>query len=102
MPVAGGIDNDWYLAQNGQQYTLQVLALSSEAAARDFVRAQGSEYRYYRKVYQGKPLHVITVGAFPSQAAAKAAIENLPATVRKAKPWARPFAGIQQEIAQSR
>lgn len=100
--VATELDSDWYLAQNGKQYALQVLALSTEAAARDFVRAQGSQYRYYRKLHQGKPLYVVTMGTFPSQAAARAAIANLPATVREAKPWARPFAGIQQEIAQSR
>ena len=94
--------NDWYMAQTGQQYALQVVAVSSETAAREFVREQGSEYRYYRKLHQGKPLFVVTTGSFATQAAAKAAIAGLPAKVREAKPWARPFAGIQQEITQNR
>lgn len=73
--------------------------MSSEQAARDFVRELGSDYRYYRKVQQGKALFVVTTGSFADQASAKAAIAKLPAKVRDGKPWARSFAGIQQEIA---
>lgn len=94
-----GPSTDWYLSQTGQRYALQVLAVSSEQAARDFVRELGSDYRYYRKVQQGKALFVVTTGSFADQASAKAAIAKLPAKVRDGKPWARSFAGIQQEIA---
>lgn len=41
---------------------------------------------------------MVTTGSFADQAAAKAAIDGLPAKVRAGKPWARSFAGIQQEI----
>lgn len=98
LPTPQAPSVDWYLAQSAQHYALQVLAVSSEQAARDFVRELGSEYRYYRKVQQGKALFVVTTGSFADQAAAKAAIDGLPAKVRAGKPWARSFAGIQQEI----
>ena len=94
-----GASTDWYLSQSAQHYTLQVLAVSSEPAARDFVKELGSDYRYYRKVQQGKALFVVTTGSFADQAIAKAAVDKLPAKVRSGKPWARSFAGIQQEIA---
>ena len=94
-----GPSTDWYLSQSAQHYTLQVLAVSSESAARDFVKELGSDYRYYRKVQQGKALFVVTTGSFADQSIAKAAIDKLPAKVRGGKPWARSFAGIQQEIA---
>ena len=94
-----GPSTDWYLSQTGERYALQVLAVSSEQAARDFVRELGNDYRYYRKVQQGKARFVVTTGSFADQASARAAIGNLPAKVREGKPWARSFAGIQQEIA---
>jgi DamX protein len=94
-----GPSTDWYLGQSAQHYTLQVLAVSSEPAARDFVKELGADYRYYRKVQQGKALFVVTTGSFADQAIAKAAIDKLPVKVRSGKPWARSFAGIQQEIA---
>lgn len=96
--ISQGPSTDWYLSQMGQHYTLQVLAVSSEAAARDFAKELGGDYRYYRKVQQGKALFVVTTGSFADQAAAKAAIDKLPAKVRGGKPWARSFASIQQEI----
>lgn len=94
-----GPSTDWYLSQAGQRYALQVLAVSSEQAARDFVRELGSDYRYYRKVHQGKALFVVTTGSFADQASARAAIAKLPAKVRDGQPWARSFAGIHQEIS---
>ena len=94
-----GPSTDWYLSQSAEHYALQVLAVSSEQAAREFARELGADYRYYRKVQQGKALFVVTTGSFNDQAAAKAAIEKLPSKVRAGKPWARSFAGIQQEIA---
>lgn len=94
-----GPSTDWYLSQAGQRYALQVLAVSSEQAARDFVRELGGDYRYYRKIHQGKPLFVVTTGSFADQKSAKDAIDRLPEKVRAGKPWARTFAGIQREIA---
>lgn len=98
-PSVGG---DWYAAQAGSRYTLQILGARSESGAQDFVKAHGADYRYFKKQHQGKPLYVVTYGSFATRDAAQAALRTLPAKVQAGKPWPRNFAGIQQEIAQAR
>mgnify|MGYP006190000673 CR=1 FL=1 len=98
-PVAGG---DWYAAQAGSRYTLQILGARLESGAQAFVKANGADYHYFKKQHQGKPLYVVTYGSFATRDAAQAALRTLPAKVQAGKPWPRNFAGIQQEIAQAR
>ena len=75
---------------------------SSEASAQAYVKAQGGDYRYFKKDLQGKPLYVVTYGSFASRDAAVAAIKNLPAKVQAGKPWPRTVASVQQELASAR
>ncbi len=91
----------WYRSQAGTNYALQILGTRSEGSAQAFVRQQGGEYRYFKKVHQGQPLYVVTYGSFATRNAAQAAIKALPAKVQASKPWPRSFASIQQE-AQAR
>ena len=65
------------------------------------VREGGGDYRYFRKLHQGKPLYVVTYGHFATPAAAKSAVTGLPARLQAGKPWPRTFASIQQEIRQA-
>lgn len=98
--AAGGTQaNSWYAAQNKSHYTLQVLGTSTEAAARSFVSQNGAQYRYFKKMHQGKPLFVITYGSFASRDAAQAAVKTLPAKVQAGKPWPKTFASVTQEMA---
>lgn len=97
--AAGG---DWYAAQAGSRYTLQILGARLESGAQAFVKANGADYHYFKKQHQGKPLYVVTYGSFATREAAQAALRTLPAKVQAGKPWPRNFAGIQQEIAQAR
>jgi DamX protein len=96
--TAGG----WYATQAGSRFTLQILGARQESGAQAFVKAHGSEYRYFKKLHQGQPLYVVTYGSFATRDAAQAALRSLPAKVQAGKPWPRNFAGIQQEIAQAR
>jgi DamX protein len=98
-PAAGG---DWYAAQAGSRFTLQILGARLESAAQGFVKANGADYHYFKKLHEGKPLYVVTYGSFATRDAAQAALRTLPARVQAGKPWPRNFAGIQQEIAQAR
>lgn len=96
---AGGSQaNSWYAAQNKAHYTLQVLGTSTEASARSFVSQNGAQYRYFKKMHQGKPLFVITYGSFASRDAAQAAVKSLPAKVQAGKPWPKTFASVTQEM----
>ena len=92
----------WYATQAGSRFTLQILGARLESGAQAFVKAHGADYRYFKKLHQGKPLYVVTYGSFATRDAAQAALRGLPAKVQAGKPWPRNFAGIQQEIAQAR
>lgn len=98
-PAAG---SGWYAGQKPGNYVVQILGTSSEASAQAYVKAQGGDYRYFKKTLQGKPLYVITYGSFSSRDAALAAIKTLPAKVQAGKPWPRTVASVQQELAATR
>lgn len=102
-PAAGGSGSGgWYAGQKPSNYVVQILGTSSEASAQAFVKAQGGDYRYFKKNLQGKPLYVVTYGSFANRDAAVAAIKNLPAKVQAGKPWPRTVASVQQELASAR
>ncbi|VVN74784.1 SPOR domain-containing protein [Pseudomonas fluorescens] len=102
-PVAkAATGGTWYAGQAPGNYVVQILGTSSEASAQNFVKEQGGEYRYFKKVLQGKPLYVITYGNFANRDAAVAAIKALPAKVQAGKPWPRTVASVQQELATTR
>ncbi|KAF1018562.1 MAG: Cell division protein DamX [Pseudomonas sp.] len=94
--------SNWYTSQPAGHFVVQILGTSSEANAQNFVKEQGGEYRYFKKVLNGKPLYVITYGSFPTRAAADTAIKALPAKVQAGKPWPRTVASVQQELATTR
>jgi DamX protein len=93
---------DWYRGQAAGAFTVQIFGSASESGAQAFVRANGDQYRYFKKVFQGKPLYVVTYGSFASRSAALAAIKSLPAKVQAGKPWPKTFASIQQEMGATR
>ncbi|MGN8259839.1 AAA family ATPase [Pseudomonas sp. SMSB3] len=100
--AAGAGNSGWYSGQKPGNYVVQILGTSSEASAQAFVKAQGGDYRYFKKNLQGKPLYVVTYGNFANRDAAVAAIKNLPAKVQAGKPWPRTVASVQQELASAR
>ncbi|MFD2640622.1 SPOR domain-containing protein [Pseudomonas japonica] len=101
-PAGGTSGGGWYAAQAPGNYVVQILGTSSEATAQAYVKAQGGDYRYFKKNLQGKPLYVITYGSFSSRDAALNAIKALPAKVQAGKPWPRTVASVQQELAATR
>ena len=100
--AAKGAGGTWYAGQPTSNYVVQILGTSSEASAQNFVKEQGGEYRYFKKVLNGKPLYVITYGSFANRDAALSAIKALPAKVQAGKPWPRTVASVQQELATTR
>ncbi len=94
--------SDWYLAQPAGSFLLQVLGTRSEQVAKDLVRKHGEGYRYFTKLHEGKPLHVVTFGRFASRNEAVRAVERLPVALKASKPWARRFEDVQREIRAAR
>ncbi|WPN47597.1 AAA family ATPase [Pseudomonas sp. P8_241] len=101
-PAAKAAGGTWYSGQAPGNYVVQILGTSSEASAQSFVKEQGGDYRYFKKVLNGKPLYVITYGSFANRDAAVSAIKALPAKVQAGKPWPRTVASVQQELATTR
>ncbi|RON17657.1 cell division protein [Pseudomonas brassicacearum] len=101
-PAAKAAGGTWYAGQPTSNYVVQILGTSSETTAQNFVKEQGGEYRYFKKVLNGKPLYVITYGNFANRDAAVTAIKALPAKVQAGKPWPRTVASVQQELATTR
>lgn len=97
-PVSSVAQNQWYTQQTSSRYTLQVLATSSEASARNFVQKSPAQYHYFRKQHQGQALYVVTSGSFVDRAAALVGVNSLPENLRKDKPWPRSMLSIQQEL----
>lgn len=92
----------WYATQPAGNYLVQVLGTASQSKAQALVNQYGSNYRYFTKQHQGKPLYVLTYGSFANRNAAVAAIKALPAELQAGKPWVRTFASVQQENTQAR
>ncbi|MEN2395292.1 AAA family ATPase [Pseudomonas halotolerans] len=101
-PATQAAGGSWYAGQAPGSYVVQILGTSSEASAQKFVKEQGGEYRYFKKMLNGKPLYVITYGNFANRDAAVSAIKALPAKVQAGKPWPRTVASVQQELAATR
>ena len=84
------------------EFTLQLVGLSSEKSARDFIAAQVNkkDLLLFRSLRQGKDWFVVVIGRFPTSAKARQAAQDLPAAQRQASPWPREVKVIQQEIMQ--
>jgi DamX protein len=84
----------------GSHYTIQLLGVSSEKAARDYVAGQANkkELLVFKSKRQGKDWFVVITGHYPSAVQARQAIAGLPTVQRDAGPWPREIKVIQQEI----
>lgn len=81
-------------------YTIQLLGVSSETAARGYVASQSNreDLLLFRSLRQGKPWFVVVTGRFNTPADARAAIAKLPAEQRDAGPWPREIKAVQTDI----
>lgn len=88
------------LSWQANEYTIQLLGVSSEKAARDFVAEQSNrnDLLVFRSKRQGRDWFVVITGRYPSSAQARQAIARLPSGQRDAGPWPRDLKTIQNEI----
>lgn len=86
---------DWYSAQPEANYTLQLMASESRTNINAYIQQHVLPEPLARFSMQsnGRTLHVLTYGSFPSKAFAQQAAGSLPKGV---KPWARSIASIRQ------
>ncbi|NVK72781.1 MAG: AAA family ATPase [Oceanospirillaceae bacterium] len=91
---------EWWLSQNPNRYTLQLLGTYSKGAVKDFIRGQGGvdAFGYFKSKHNGKDWFVVVYGLYRNRSEAIAAAETLPKDIRDLNPWARSARGIQDDI----
>lgn len=90
------------LAWDPSEFTLQLVGLSNEKSARDFMAAQPNkkDLLLFKSLRQGKDWFVVVTGRFPTSAKARQAAQNLPSAQSQSSPWPREVKVIQSEIKQ--
>ena len=83
-------------------YIVQLLGSHSSSGAETFrnqwqSQITGSLYRY-QTTYKGKDWFVVVSGVYSSRAEARAAVNAMPASLRKQSPWVRPLGVVQKVI----
>jgi DamX protein len=98
--IGAGAQERNILSWKPSEYTIQLLGVSSEKAARDFVAAQANkkDLLVFKSKRQGKDWFVVITGRYSSSAQARQAIARLPDVQRDAGPWPRDIKTIQSEI----
>lgn len=88
------------LALPGKNYTLQLLCLNDERKVQNFIKNNKLQdtTRYYRSYFKGKHWYIVTYGNFANKDSANTALKNLPASLRKLRPWPREIANIHYSI----
>ncbi|OOZ37852.1 hypothetical protein BOW51_00130 [Solemya velesiana gill symbiont] len=92
----------WFLRQKPTDYTLQLVGLGSEAAAKKFISKHGitGSGRVFRSTLNGRPWYSVVYGVFANREAAVKGREQLPAglNINKTGVWPRSYASIQDTI----
>lgn len=101
--LTGTQDQQWVLKQNPAQFTLQLFGTHTEAGVKKFIhdnKLSGEVAYFYNKKGQNHWFSVI-YGRYPDQEQARQAIEKLPASIVRAKPWIRRFESVHTAIKAS-
>lgn len=91
---------EWWLSQNPNRYTLQLLGTYNKSTVQDFIRDQGGvdAFGYFKSKHNSKDWFVVVYGSYRTRSEAIAASESLPKDIRDLNPWARSARGIQDDI----
>lgn len=95
------LNTSWYLNQADASLVIQLLAVTQQKVSDEFIAQYNlQEHTHtYQTMRNNKMWWVVTFGNFTSLNEAKSAMANLPAQVRKNKPFYKKMSKIKQEIA---
>jgi len=90
------------LSWDESEFTLQIVGLSSEKSALEFIAAQSNkkDLLLFKTIRQGKDWYVVITGHYPNAAIARQGAKSLPESQLKATPWPRDLKTIHREIKQ--
>ena len=102
IPMAKIPDNQegWLWSQDPSHYTLQLTAGTDKKAIQTFIKRHNLTGKavFFHHLRDGKDWYILLHGSYSGYSKAKAAINQLPPAVQKAKPWARSFGAIHAEL----
>lgn len=92
--------NDWILLQNPAHYTLQVVAGENLETIDDFKKKNQlkDNIALYESLRKGKPWYGLIYDVYENKQMAAAAVDQLPPSLKRVKPWIRSLDGIQKDI----
>jgi len=92
--------HDWINKQNPKHYTLQLIGGSNRSSAISFITKHKIEKQaaIFHTLRKNKDWYSVIYRSFSSTKAAKQASSSLPTSLRKIKPWIRPFAKVQKDM----
>jgi len=92
--------NNSLLNANPENFTIQLIGLSSEKAIHAFINKNNlnNKATYFHSKLQGRDWYVLLYGQYKTSQDAKIAITKLPAAVQAEKPWVRTMANVQLSL----
>lgn len=104
VPVNGVLSEQekTILSWGESEYTLQLVGLSSEKSALEYIAVQQNkkDLLLFKSKRLGKDWFVVVTGRYSSSAKARQAAQLLPEEQKKASPWPRELGVVQREIKQ--
>jgi len=94
-------DEAWIWTQNPADYTVQLIALSSKQAIKDYIKQYSiqSEAVYFKTTRSGKALYVLLYGKYTDKKLATQAAEKLSVKIKNGKPWVRSFSAVHEMMS---
>jgi len=91
---------EWILKQDPELFAVQLLALSSLEALNKATNDLkiDADLAYYTRKKDSKTLYILIAATYPDRASAEKAVTAYPVSLRRGKPWIRPFKDIQDTI----
>ena len=86
----------WIWTQNPADYTIQLIALSTEAAIKDYRKKNiiESKSAYFKSVRDGKTLYVLIYGSYANKTSAQQDAKQLSIKINNIQPWIRNFSAV--------
>lgn len=94
---AAASTSDWLNSRDAGRYTLQLVGATDRASIEKFVTIHSisQPFAIFERQMNGRPWYSLIAGDYPDRAAAVAARERLPASLKGAGIWPRTFASVQ-------
>ncbi|MEJ6475775.1 SPOR domain-containing protein [Pseudoalteromonas piscicida] len=94
--------NAWYLSRSDEEWVIQLLAVTENEIAKDFIAQHSAvPMQQFTVLRNNRTWFVVTSDAYENLALAKQAKAQLPDTLQKGQPFFKRMSKIKQEITQS-